>query len=283
MGSKPPKKKRLPSLIIGILTIGLGIISLFLSISADILSSIGYILLSVVLLMVGSIILIIRYFMAPIPAAPPTKPEKTGSSSQSPLVTARPVPKGTVVRVDPRAVCSKSPQLPLSSYIVLDVETTGLSPERDHIIEFGAIKVENGEEIASFQTFIDPGCPVPRRITEITGITNADLAGAPSLLPAIHMISDFIGDVPIVAHNASFDLGFLRNAYAAAGLPVRFDVIDTLRLARASFPDAPNHKLSTLIDYLHLGGTQSHRALSDVHYTNLIYQACMNAETRNNL
>ena len=277
MGSKPPRKKRLSSLIIGILAIVLGIIFLILSASANTLSAIGYILLSAVLLMGGSIILIIRYFTAPIPAAPPPKPEKTVSSFQSPPVRDRPVPKEAVVHVDPRAACSEGLQLPLSSYIVLDIETTGLSPERDFIIEFGAIKVENGEETASFQTFIDPGCPIPRRITEITGITDADLAGAPSLLPAIHMISDFIGDVPIVAHNASFDLGFLRQAYAAAGLPVRFDVIDTLRLARKAFPDAPNHKLATLIDFLHLGGSQAHRALSDVRYTDLVYRACLNA------
>lgn len=308
MGSKSPRKKRLPSLIIGILTIGLGIISLFLSASADILSAIGYILLSVVLLMVGSIILIIRYFTAPAPTSPPSKSEKTPLSFRpSPAITKLhseysavkkrsdlPEPSINLDRIFRHQVefdfpsryyptsRSSSTSRP-NSYVVLDVETTGLSPEMDSIIEFGAIRIENGHEVDCFTTYINPGCPIPQRITQITGITEADVASAPNLQTTIQTIASFIGDSTIVAHNASFDLAFLRRAYIAAGLPAKFDTIDTLRLARTAFPDAPNYKLSTLIDYLHLGGTQSHRALSDVRYTNLIYQACLSAEVRDNL
>lgn len=159
-------------------------------------------------------------------------------------------------------------------YVVLDIETTGLSPQEDHIIEFGAIKVKNGQEIDCFTTFINPGCPIPRRITQITGITDADVAHAPDLAAAVTAISAFIGTLPVVAHNASFDLQFLCHAYQEVQMKPQFRYIDTLVLAKYAFPYAPNHKLSTLIDYLGIDGVQVHRALSDVRFTNQLFLAC---------
>ena len=159
-------------------------------------------------------------------------------------------------------------------YIVLDVETTGLSPESDDIIEFGAIKIENGQETDCFNTFIDPGYPIPPYITQITGITDTDVAGSPDLLTAIKDIAAFISDFPIVAHNATFDLRFLFCAYQKAGMQTNFHYIDTLTLARHAFPELPSHRLSILIDYLGINGTQEHRALSDVRFTYQIFCAC---------
>lgn len=159
-------------------------------------------------------------------------------------------------------------------YIVLDVETTGLSTEFDDIIEFGAIRVENGQETDCFNTLIDPGYPIPPYITQLTGITDADIAGAPDLSTAIQDIAAFIGDLPVVAHNATFDLRFLLHAYQKANLHANFHYFDTLTLSKHAFPNAPNHKLSTLISYLGIDGEQEHRALSDVRFTYQIFCAC---------
>lgn len=159
-------------------------------------------------------------------------------------------------------------------YIVLDIETTGLSPESDDIIEFGAIKIENGQETDCFNTFIDPGYPIPPYITQLTGITDTDVAGSPDLLTAIKDIAAFIGDFPVVAHNATFDLRFLFRAYQKADLQTNFYYIDTLTLSRYAFPDLASHSLSILIDYLGIGGTQEHRALSDVRLTYQIFCEC---------
>ena len=159
-------------------------------------------------------------------------------------------------------------------YVVLDIETTGLTPEFDDIIEFGAIKVENGQEIDSFNTLIDPGYPIPPYITQLTGITDSDVAGAPNLSTAIQDIAAFIGNLPVVAHNATFDLRFLLHADEKANLQANFHYFDTLTLSRHAFPNAPNHKLSTLIAYLGMDGEQEHRALSDVRFTHQIFCAC---------
>ena len=190
-------------------------------------------------------------------------------------------PNQRVQEVEERCIPAEGPSLPIAAvstcpqcYVVLDVETTGLSPEYDHIIEFGAIKVENGEETDYFSTFIDPGYSIPPYITQITGSTDADVADAPDLFTAMQGIAAFLGDLPIVAHNATFDLRFLYHAYQQAHLQANFRYIDTLTLARHAFPDAPNHKLSTLIDYLGIDGVQEHRALSDVRFTNQIFRKC---------
>ena len=159
-------------------------------------------------------------------------------------------------------------------FVVLDIETTGLDPECDDIIEFGAIKVENGQETGCFNTLIDPGYPIPPYITQLTGITDSDVAGAPDLSTAIQDIAAFIGNLPVVAHNATFDLRFLFHAYKRANLQANFKYFDTLTLSRHAFPNAPNHKLSTLISYLGMDGEQAHRALSDVRFTYQIFCAC---------
>ena len=310
------RRKRLPSLIIGISMIILGFASLFFSVSMGILAAIAWILLAVALLMVGSLILIIRYAMGPI-FTPPSEVAEAHHDAPSSPPASTPRPEQSIdtsthseVSIDPDRVFQRQEEFDFpgrfypieeeasdelapptvtptlvkppakrhpTSYIVLDIETTGLSPKVDSIIEFGAIKVEDGKETDSLQTFINPGRPVPQRITEITGITDADLISAPDLLSVIHVIYSFIGDLPVVAHNAFFDLGFLRQAYAKAGLSADFQVIDTLSLSRAVFPNAPNYKLNTLIDYLRLDGEQEHRALSDVRYTNQVYLRCLSA------
>ncbi|WP_195278925.1 exonuclease domain-containing protein [Clostridium sp. J1101437_171009_A5] len=161
------------------------------------------------------------------------------------------------------------------SYVVLDFETTGLSPECDCIIEIGAIKYIDGQEFGVMNTFVNPQCPIPAKITRLTGITDDDVSGAPTVQNAIEKLYQFIDGLPIVAHNARFDLSFLDAAYHAIGLESKLEYIDTLELARHAFPSAPNHKLSTLIRFLSIDDSQDHRALSDVRQTHALFCKCI--------
>lgn len=163
----------------------------------------------------------------------------------------------------------------MSDYVVLDIETTGLSPKCDQIIEIGAIRSKCGTETESICTYVNPGISIPQRITELTGISNSDVADAPGIEDTLSDIISFIGDSVVIAHNAPFDIAFLCAACKKAGIDININYIDTLALARNAFPDAPNHKLSTLIAYLSLEGVQEHRALSDVRYTNQVFCKCL--------
>jgi DNA polymerase III epsilon subunit-like protein len=152
--------------------------------------------------------------------------------------------------------------------VVLDFETTGLSA-RDRVIEIAAIRVERDRETV-FHRLCDPGFPLPWRITEITGLTSADLAGQPAPQLAIRELQEAVlYDEPLlVAHNASFDLRFLNQEYRLAGLPLYGGtVLCTRNLARGLFPTLGSYKLEDLIGYLGIVNDQAHRALSDVRAT----------------
>ena len=160
-------------------------------------------------------------------------------------------------------------------YIVIDVETTGLSPDDDRIIEVAAVKCENDRIVDSFHSLINPGRRIPSNVTKLTGIKNADVAGAPDMDTVAPELSEFIDNLPLVAHNANFDIKFIANAFKRAGVSKGMLYIDTLVLARNAFPDMPNHKLSTLINELGLlDHEQEHRAMSDVEATQRLYTAC---------
>lgn len=162
-----------------------------------------------------------------------------------------------------------------AEYIVIDVETTGLSPDDDRIIEVAAVKCENDRIVDSFHSLINPGRRIPSNVTKLTGIKNADVAGAPDMDTVAPELSEFIDNLPLVAHNANFDIKFIANAFKRAGVSKGMLYIDTLVLARNAFPDMPNHKLSTLINELGLlDHEQEHRAMSDVEATQRLYMAC---------
>lgn len=161
-----------------------------------------------------------------------------------------------------------------SSYVVLDFETTGFSAEHDEPIQVAAIRYEQFEEVASFVTFIRPMKPIPANITSFTGITNANVAQAPTIDDVFPKLVQFIGTHPIVAHNASFDLKFLEVNMRKTGLPyTKFRVIDTVMLARRYIPTA-NHKLPTLKSFLNLDHMSSHEAQSDCYVTSAVYEYC---------
>ena len=136
-------------------------------------------------------------------------------------------------------------------YIVYDTETTGLNPKNDQMIEIGAVKVKNDEIIARFDELICCDRPLPKVITELTNITDKMLKGKDTEENVTKRFLDFCGDLPLVAHNAAFDISFIESAVEKYGLkPFDNTVVDTMGLARALYPDWKNHKLSTLVKNL---------------------------------
>jgi DNA polymerase-3 subunit epsilon len=156
-----------------------------------------------------------------------------------------------------------------TTFVVLDLETTGLSPDRDRITEVGAVRARGGEVLAELRTFVHPGVPIPAAVTAITGITDADVAHAPDVATVLPTVLDFLGDAVLVAHNARFDLGFLQAAATRLGLPaVRPRVIDTAVLARRLIRDEVRDvRLGTLARHLRAPDTPDHRALNDARAT----------------
>lgn len=162
-----------------------------------------------------------------------------------------------------------------TSYVVLDTETTGLNPKTDRIIEFAAIRCVNDVPVDGYRTFVNPERPLPDKIVKLTGITQADVDGAPLFSEVAQKILDFVGDDLVIGHNVTFDTGFLIQSFARTGRKVDLTYIDTLSLARQAYPDMVNHKLATLIQELDLlPHEQQHRAGSDVIATQRLFVQC---------
>lgn len=160
----------------------------------------------------------------------------------------------------------------LSHYVVVDIETTGFDFHHDRIIEIAAITYEYGKKISEFNTYINPEQKLSRDIVTLTGITQEDVDAAPKLETVSADFLAFIGNLPIVGHNAaSFDVPFLSAQIA----PLKNPVIDTLPLARRVFDLLPMHKLEYLKTVLELNTMPSHRAITDVETTNALLWACL--------
>ena len=149
-------------------------------------------------------------------------------------------------------------------YIALDLETTGLDFEHDEIIEVALERFENGEPVESKDFLIKPSQHLRPFIASLTGISDSDLADMPDFASVAGDIRKFLGDYPIVAHNALFDTKFLRDSFAKVGISIDSNpVFDTLVLSRIAFRKVPNHKLETLVSYLDIPRERAHRALPD--------------------
>jgi ATP-dependent DNA helicase DinG len=145
------------------------------------------------------------------------------------------------------------------TYVALDLETTGLSPRLDRMIEVGAVRFRGEEVLASFQSLVRPEVPIPWAVQELTGIRDADVAAAPHPEEVLTELIDFVGDNAVVAHSGLFDLSFLGHNPANA----RYQLFDTLDLSRMLLPTAPSHSLPHLARQLGLEHKHPHRALSD--------------------
>ncbi len=157
-------------------------------------------------------------------------------------------------------------------YTVLDLETTGLDPRRDLIIEYAAVKVRGGRVADTFQSLCDPGFPIPAQIEAITGITTEMVRFAPNPRSVLPDFLDFIGDDFIMGHNVLFDVRFIA---VSAGEFVN-PYIDTMKLFRKLHSSLPHHRLCDMVDYYGKNNESAHRALSDCFATNDCFNAMKN-------
>ncbi|MDL2215927.1 PolC-type DNA polymerase III [Ruminococcaceae bacterium OttesenSCG-928-N02] len=150
------------------------------------------------------------------------------------------------------------------TFVVFDIETTGLSLERDEITEFGAVKIVAGEIKEEFSTYVNAGIPIPEQITKLTGITDAMVSDAPNIEEAFKKFAAFCGNAPLIAHNAhGFDMRFIRKAATRSNMEFHNAYIDTLPLARSLYPHLNNHRLPTLAKHLECPSFNHHRATDD--------------------
>jgi len=162
-------------------------------------------------------------------------------------------------------------------HVVVDVETTGLSiAAGDRVIEIGAVNIQDREIVSEFATLIDPGVFIPWGVQRIHGITDEMLIGQPTPEQVIPLFNEFIRESVLVAHNAPFDLRFLRSEFARLRMKLPHRNVCTLEMSRNRFPRLADHKLETVYRYLFgdtAGSSQRHRALDDARMTARIWLA----------
>ena len=164
---------------------------------------------------------------------------------------------------DPCVVNSKSQDID-TEYCVFDLETTGISHITEKITEIGIIKIKNGEVIDTFECFVNPEKPIPEEVVKVTHITDDMVKDAETIDKVMPKVLEFMGDSVLVAHNADFDIGYMRYNCEQLGLPFNNTHIDTLRLAKAVFPEFSRYKLGFIADKLGIKVDVAHRALDDV-------------------
>ena len=154
------------------------------------------------------------------------------------------------------------------TYVALDLETTGLDPDRDAIIEVGAVKFRDNDVLDTFSSFINPGRHIPSPITELTGIRDEDVANAPGLHAVLPRVARFVGDCPVIGHSVQFDLGFLRRHSQ------QFDnqSLDTFELASVLLPHAERYSLVSLANMVGVDMARAHRALDDAQATHRLFR-----------
>ncbi len=157
------------------------------------------------------------------------------------------------------------------TYVVFDIETTGFSNVEDRIIEIGAVKVQGGEIVDSYSTFVNPGIPIPFEITNLTSITDEMVMEAPKIDVILPEFLEFVGDAALVAHNASFDVGFIEQNCKNLGLPHKYTYLDTVALARVLLPTLAKYKLNIVAKALGISLENHHRAVDDAGATAEIF------------
>lgn len=169
-------------------------------------------------------------------------------------------------------------------YIAIDLETTGLDPKFDDIIEMAAIHIKDNSVISEFQTLVNPGYQIDEFITDLTGITNEMLEDAPRLPDVLPTFINFLNDHILVAHNANFDINFLYdNCITLLDKPLKNDFVDTMRLGRWLFKDFPNHKLDTMLECFGICKQVAHRAISDSYNAHYCYEYMKKYANENNI
>lgn len=158
----------------------------------------------------------------------------------------------------------------IKSYVCVDLETTGLNPKTDKIIEIGAVKVVDGEIVERFSSFVNPGRKLENRVVELTGIHDEDLADAPCIEEVLPKIMEFIGDNYLLGHSVLFDFSFLKKAAVNQKLTFEKEAIDTLKISRKYLADLESRSLEFLCNHYGIE-LHAHRALADAEATHLLY------------
>lgn len=158
----------------------------------------------------------------------------------------------------------------LKNYVSIDLETTGLNPKTDKIIEIGALKVVDGKVVDTFSTFVNPGRKLEERIVELTGIRDEDLCEAPRIEEVLPKIFDFIGDFCLLGHSILFDFSFLKKAAVNNRLTFEKEAIDTLKISRKYLAELEHRSLDYLCEYFEISH-KAHRALADAEATHILY------------
>lgn len=167
-------------------------------------------------------------------------------------------------------------EMPLSGeYVVLDIETTGLSQANDKIIEIGAVKIKDYSIIDRFCELIDPEIAIPPNIIELTGINDGMVKGKRRISDVLPDFINFMGDAVLVAHNAKFDMGFIKKNAVDLNLQIKNTIIDTLTLSRVLFPELKRHKLDIVAKHLNVSLDNHHRAVDDAECTGKILLKCI--------
>lgn len=165
----------------------------------------------------------------------------------------------------------KNSDLNNDTFCVFDIETTGLSAKDCAITEIGAVLYKNGEILDTFESFVNPGTHISAKITELTGITDEMVADAPDISAVLPKFLDFAGESVFVAHNASFDIGFIRHNAEKCGIEFTPTYLDTVALSRYCNPELKKHTLDSVAEYFDLGDFNHHRAFEDAHMLALIF------------
>ena len=159
----------------------------------------------------------------------------------------------------------------INTYISIDLETTGLNPKTEKIIEIGAVKVVDGICVDTFSAFVNPGRKLEERIVELTGIHDEDLAEAPSIEEVLPKLLEFVGDFCLLGHSVLFDYSFVKKAAVNQKLTFEKEAVDTLKIARKYLADLEHRNLDYLCGYYKIPH-HAHRALADAEATHELYK-----------
>jgi len=171
---------------------------------------------------------------------------------------------------------------PIQSYVSLDLETTGLNPKYERIIEIGAVKVIEGEITDIYSTFVDPQIRIPENITELTGIVDENVVSAPKIDDIIVELINWIGNMPLLGHRIIFDYSFLKKEALKAKIPFEKTGIDTLSLCRMIMPAENSKTLSAACKFYNIDPGNSHRALDDAKAADSLYRVLMESYDNSN-
>ncbi len=160
----------------------------------------------------------------------------------------------------------------MRTYVALDLETTGLNPALDRILEIGAVKVVEGKETRVLSTLVNPGRQVSLQIQELTGITNEMAKSGMDYKEAVERLVDFCEDMPLLGHNIIFDYGFAKQAAINQGLSFEKTGVDTLKIARKLLPDLEHRSLEYLCTYYGIHSGRHHRATEDARSAKTLYE-----------